>query len=688
MPPEPKRRRVTQACKACRDSKLRCDLGDSAAPKDPPCERCLRTGRTCDFVGSHLRCKPRKMTRRGSAAGPSIGVAALQDVASAQTSPTAPVPLRVPFAAPQEFLETPADALRILVAAVEEQDQRASSPSPSTPPRRDSPTRVWSRWGPVRDGLLTTDEANVLLAFYNDHLAPVYPVVPLRLFEPEHFPLLLQEPILLAAICLVASRFHDLGPSFDVSEPSRARVVHGKLVAWVITRLGYLTMGDPTFTTIGTVEGLLVLSEWPPRAPVLRDPASTSSSTRSPPSATKQFDDLSWKLTGLAVRIAQELSLHDETTYKDSVPPWAGRRRLDAWLYCLSADRHVSVRLGRVSLIQAKMSTAWWEGVNGLMYPAAPQSTDNVFMTDTSWKETQGISEITHLIGFLQELLYYSPNLTTDLIRTRRFEPILHRLKPELDSLSQLLTGMADYDVLDESQPGMEAEELREIRMRIEVDYVRLYANAIGMRAAHARLSHRFNHPERNPLFATSILRWAEGPFILEAVTAAISLLRCGVALHRRHVLRYCPGRTFLRMMFASVFLMKAMSFGAMLQEVVDVVELQWSLIAAFRSAAVDDDHLVAQLASLLSRLLAQTRPTDRDEGAAAQDDDAPPPLDPLAFLDFDLTTIGGLDMSAAFGDTGSGGGDAFHNIIGCNPNGLVSVIEGVLAGGLFSSGS
>lgn len=66
MPPEPKRQRVTQACKACRDSKLRCDLGDARAPKNPPCERCLRTGRTCDFVGSHLRCKPRKMTRRAS----------------------------------------------------------------------------------------------------------------------------------------------------------------------------------------------------------------------------------------------------------------------------------------------------------------------------------------------------------------------------------------------------------------------------------------------------------------------------------------------------------------------------------------------------------------------------------------------------------------------------------------------
>lgn len=66
------------------------------------------------------------------------------------------------------------------------------------------------------------------------------------------------------------------------------------------------------------------------------------------------------------------------------------------------------------------------------------------------------------------------------------------------------------------------------------------------MRAAHARLS-RPGKSDRS-IFGGSVLRWAEAPFLLEVVEAAISLLRCGVALHRRRVLRYCPGRTFLRM--------------------------------------------------------------------------------------------------------------------------------------------
>lgn len=71
-------------------------------------------------------------------------------------------------------------------------------------------------------------------------------------------------------------------------------------------------------------------------------------------------------------------------------------------------------------------------------------------------------------------MLYASPQLTSELVRTRRFEPLLHRLKPELDSLVQWLSpGTVERDVLEESVAGMEQEEIREIRMRIEIDYIR-----------------------------------------------------------------------------------------------------------------------------------------------------------------------------------------------------------------------
>lgn len=120
--------------------------------------------------------------------------------------------------------------------------------------------------------------------------------------------------------------------------------------------------------------------------------------------------------------------------------------------------------------------------------------------------------------------------------------------------------------------------------------------------------------------------------------------------------------------MFASVFLMKAMSFGAVVQSEADMVNLQYDLIDALREAAIDDDHIALQLASLLSRIF-PARPVTRSEDR--EDDDTVDEQDPLSLLNFDF---GNVDMSL-FGEIGVDAG----NTVGYNPNGLVSFIEAML---------
>ncbi|BEJ14505.1 hypothetical protein CspHIS471_0402720 [Cutaneotrichosporon sp. HIS471] len=334
------------------------------------------------------------------------------------------------------------------------------------------------------------------------------------------------------------------------------------------------------------------------------------------------------------------------------------------------AIRSVSVRLGRVSMVQAKMSTNWWETWADLVFVHTGSDILRDF-SDDSWRSTQAVTELTHNLGLVQELMYASPSLTNDLIRTRQFEPLLHRLKPELDSIRQWLIPSGGIEREEEN----EAAELRNILMRLEIDYIRLYANSISMRAAHHRLAPRLrDSPDTHRrVFESSILRWAEAPFLLEAVESGISLMRAGIDLHRRRVLCFCPGRTFLRMMFASVFLIKAMSFGAVVQDEADMVNLQYDLIDALREAAVDEDHIAVQLASLLSRLF-PSRPAARSEGVEEVEQE-----DPFSMLNFDF---GNVDMSL-FGDIGVDAG----NTIGYNPNGLVSFIEAMLDGSQVDGG-
>jgi hypothetical protein len=80
----------------------------------------------------------------------------------------------------------------------------------------------------------------------------------------------------------------------------------------------------------------------------------------------------------------------------------------------------------------------------------------------------------------------------------------------------------------------------------------RLYANAIAMRAAVSRLLRGAPMPrQRTPggegVMATTVIISVEGVQMIEAVDSAVALLEHGIECHRRGVLRFCPGRTFQR---------------------------------------------------------------------------------------------------------------------------------------------
>ncbi|ODO05134.1 hypothetical protein L198_01822 [Cryptococcus wingfieldii CBS 7118] len=260
MPPAPTRPpsgkthvRAYQACQPCRIAKLKCNLGDPDAPHDPPCDRCHRSGRQCVFGKPYSRPKGLVRKKRESE---SVAKSPVASTSSATSRPSAldrihsSTPLsRHPASdhgMSQDFrfvrgetLENPADALRILYAAAEYDASHERSES-ATSGEGPSQAGLWARWIPVRDGLLTAEEA----ALYKDHLNPCHPVVPNELFHSQNFSSLLSEPILLAALVSTAARYLDLGHSFDEKEPQRSNVIQGKLMNWVSSKIGLLSMGE------------------------------------------------------------------------------------------------------------------------------------------------------------------------------------------------------------------------------------------------------------------------------------------------------------------------------------------------------------------------------------------------------------------------------------------------------------
>lgn len=106
-------------------------------------------------------------------------------------------------------------------------------------------------------------------------------------------------------------------------------------------------------------------------------------------------------------------------------------------------------------------------------------------------------------IGVMQEALYSSPEATSELLRTARIDPLLRRLKPELDSLwafNRDCFGMSaskpdsrdsSLSMLNGLTDSTGQDERSRLRLHMEFDYVRLYSNAISIRSAQYRLLRR-----------------------------------------------------------------------------------------------------------------------------------------------------------------------------------------------------
>ncbi|WRT64454.1 uncharacterized protein IL334_001386 [Kwoniella shivajii] len=215
---------------------------------------------------------------------------------------------------------------------------------------------------------------------------------------------------------------------------------------------------------------------------------------------------------------------------------------------------------------------------------------------------------------------------------------------------------LTSYSLFEHSRPSFTEDELRELRWRMDVDYIRLYGNAIAMRAAQSRLMRRSK---------ASVINSTEGPFIIEAVDAAVSLIKYGIALHGKGNLRHCPSRTFLRL---------AVSFGAVAQPEQEIVDLQYALIEALSKASVDDDHVAAYLAKMLNRVF-PSFPT----GPVQVSNDSETSTNPSAADDRNLLSLFGLESGMPIGSAFDGHMDLVPGF-GYDPRSIVSDIEEMLA--------
>ncbi|KAB8265414.1 hypothetical protein BDV32DRAFT_158933 [Aspergillus pseudonomiae] len=197
--------------------------------------------------------------------------------------------------------------------------------------------RIWNACRFVRMGWIKAREAVILVELFFQNMFPLSPILTDFYNIPEnHYWLVTQEPMLCCTILMISSRYHVL-PGFGGT--SRAYSIHNRLWQHYQHLLLRIMLGQEKLSKaktrhVGSIEALLLMCEWYPRAlnfplendgwdsdliltePDLRDPP--ASAEEIPMSdrwkedvvePTRRSDRMSWMLVSTALALAHELGI-------------------------------------------------------------------------------------------------------------------------------------------------------------------------------------------------------------------------------------------------------------------------------------------------------------------------------------------------------------------------------------------
>ncbi|KAK2748142.1 hypothetical protein FQN57_001266 [Myotisia sp. PD_48] len=557
--------------------------------------------------------------------------------------------------------------------------------------------RVWSRLRFIRAGWFSVDEAMAYIAYYYEHLAPLSPIV-LQNFSPPsaHVTLLTEEPVLTVAMLTIASRHMKLAGN---GANSRAYSIHEKLWSYLRGMIERLFWGQEKFgdsggismprqfeisnpmvsgqqrngqlRSIGTVEALLLLTDWHPRAlhfppgddentlldvdpqylshldgdrdhdhlPDLFPGKCTGTPGDSRPSFYKwlepvwRSDRMSWMLLSAAQALAFELGIFDqknELRESTESPSQKTRRRRLRRLILV----YVSQSSGRLGIPSMLPLPQWNINTDPLKAEALHSSqSPEENMIDLMQDCWMDISKIMYTSN---QVLFLSKEQTTSLIKTGQYRERIDEFIPSLREFKQ------KFDKLSVSP------QMRNI-LTLEYEYTRLYVNCLALQAVVDRWttmneSHHSGNGGSNAAAAPGagtaplqvLLEQYEvnEPYIQEVVDAARKILQTVLdGLVPGDSLKHAPVRTFFRILSGMIFILKTFTLGATEDEVRISLELQDRTIECLRTCIVDDVHLSVTIADLLQLLTENIRtrflrfaPFDR-VGECASRDRSPFPI-------------------------------------------------------------
>ncbi|KAH7033730.1 uncharacterized protein B0I36DRAFT_422057 [Microdochium trichocladiopsis] len=584
--------RVSRACVACRSRKTRCDLslegGDK--PKVPPCRRCTEKNLLCVLAtsrrggkrikGQRVNKSVRRDSHIVSPTAPPTGRSHV-DVGNTDARPvqgynphdvgnrrpseeesewaSSPLPSEIDTASDHDDsgesgegesrgrleghitsadLLNPSDALDLLaqVANLEPGKQNEASAEAENHQTTEAAigietgtTQSITYYPPIASGALSIAEATGLLQSYYTQYHTFFPIAHKAIFEdyaslPEWIE---KEQHLVTAILAVVTK----------DDPTRREIHDGcaRHMESLISKLIYAGSTD-----VGAVEALLILAEWAPQPP--EDSLAIG---------TGKENQGSWMLVGLAVRLAylQNLEQTTLTHGQEGVSEHVCRQRT-IWAACYMSDRQVSIRLGKGFWSRGPGPSISLRAADFPLLQVQKLGSDNCAML------FQAHLEVTQLFSNAHDILYSSAGHREQLYAGGEYVRYI-------DDLSVVLRGWKL------TWGGSSFVPLAKASLMLSYNFLRLYINAFAFQAnlhrAVRRARRRMSATAelKEPLFS-DLAGAPDARFIYESIDAANSLLSLlNSYIEPETGLKYMPMKFYLYIIYAAVFLLKAIVSGA-----------------------------------------------------------------------------------------------------------------------------
>ncbi|KAI1451172.1 hypothetical protein F5Y02DRAFT_406235 [Annulohypoxylon stygium] len=572
---------------------------------------------------------------------------------------------------------------------------------------------AWSRFRFVRAGWFTKEEAVKYIVYYYEYLSPMTPISPPTFRSPSSHPTLLtEEPILTVTLLTIASRYYRIRTT---GGHCRSHAIHEELWRYLRRMIERCLWGQEAFgggfcgsgadesqtsstapwrglrkgslRTLGTIESLMILTEWHPRA--LHFPPDEAIDelmlpSRSAPhldlgddDATQRLggnvggrrieswlepawrsDRMCWMLLSNALGLAYELGVFDDIDellatnaitrpeYEDEAYRLRATRIKRLLLVYLT---QLAGRLGWTNMVPESIrrtdpaltgrrpisNEGNTPGTSQSVMSTAFSYVPNVELDDQIIHCWVGVSDAMQLGN---ERLFRSRKHTTELIQSGNYTRALKEFQPILKNWWR------------EFQRFDMPENIRHI-LAIEYEYVRIYVNSLALQAvverctvnagASTNAAHGNSVAVGNPQLSPQTQNYLgnlplghlggfgheDQEYVKEVVEGCRNLLRTVVeGLLKEGYLKHAPVRTYFRIISGAMFLLKTFALGAPKSDVEVSIGLLDRTVDALRNCVVDDIHLGTRFGDLLESLTTRLRDRFKYAPAAASEGKSPRP--------------------------------------------------------------